>query len=147
MTKFQKIAIFLLRVSTGWVYLYAGIRLLSNPENSAAGYIMNAKTFTGFYHWLASPDIVPIITFISEWGLLLLGISLVLGIFVRLSSFLGAFMMLMFYFPVLQFPYPSATSFIVDEHITYALVLIFLGAIGAGRAWGLDKLLAKLNQK
>lgn len=146
MTKFQKIAIFLLRVSMGWVYLYAGSKLLLNPSNSAAGYLQGAKTFTGIYHWLAGSDIVSVITFINEWALFLLGVSLVLGIFVRWSSILGAILMLLFYFPVLQFPYIGTTSFIIDEHIVYALVLILLGALGAGHIWGLDKFFSKSKE-
>ncbi|MEK7138266.1 MAG: hypothetical protein AAB787_02030, partial [Patescibacteria group bacterium] len=76
---------------------------------------------------------------INEWGLTLLGITLILGIFVRLSSVLGAILMFMYYFPILQFPYPNTHSFIVDEHIIYATALLFLAAIKSGRVWGLEK--------
>lgn len=123
---------------------YAGITKVLNPEWSAAGYLNNAKTFTGFYQWLAQPDILPQINFINEWGLTLLGVSLILGAFVRLSSILGAILMLLYYFPVLQFPLIPPHSYLVDEHIIEALVLILFAALQAGRVWGLDSWCGRL---
>jgi thiosulfate dehydrogenase [quinone] large subunit len=139
MTQFQKISLFFLRVATGWMMLYAGITKIINPAWSAEGYLKGAKTFTGFYQWLAGPGILPAVNFVNEWGLTLLGVSLILGIGVRLSSVLGAVLMLLYYFPVLDFPYPNTHSYLVDEHIIYALVLLLLASFRAGRVWGLEK--------
>lgn len=144
MTKFQKIAILLLRLAMGWLFLYAGVTKIINPEWSAAGYLKTAKTFPGFFQALLDPAILPFINFINEWGLTLLGISLILGVFVRLSSWLGAALMLLYYFPILDFPYPNPHSYIVDEHIIYALMLVFFAAIRAGRVWGLENWCANL---
>lgn len=130
--------IFLLRIGIGWLFFYAGITKVLNPAWSAVGYLQGAKTFTGFYEWLMQPGILPVINFINEWGLLLIGISLLLGVFVRLSTAFGAVLMLLYYFPVLTFPYIGQNSFIVDEHIIYALALLLLGALRAGRTWGLE---------
>ena len=68
MDRFQKIILFLLRVGTGWLMFYAGITKILNPAWSAAGYLKGAKTFVGFYNWLAQPDILPVVNFINEWG-------------------------------------------------------------------------------
>jgi len=137
MPKNQKGAIFLLRFTLGWLFFYAGITKVLNPDFSAAGYLANAKTFTGFYTWLTSPGILPITNFLNEWGLTLLGISLILGIGVRLSAKLGALLMLLYYFPILEFPYPNTHSFIVDEHLIYAAALFLLSTLPASKAWGI----------
>ena len=137
MTQFQKLSLFLLRISFGWMMFYAGITKILNPEWSAVGYLKGAKLFPAFYSWLLQPDILPIVNLVNEWGLTLLGVSLILGIGVRLSSFLGAILMLLYYFP-LGFPYPNPHSYIVDEHIIYAAALLFLATIRAGRTWGLE---------
>lgn len=139
MTQFQKISLFLLRISMGWLMFYAGITKLLDPQWSAAGYLRGAKTFAGFYAWFLQPNVLPIVNFVNEWGLTLLGASLILGIAVRLSSLLGTVLMLLYYFPVLQFPYIPPHSYLVDDHIIDALVLLFLAAIRAGRAWGLER--------
>ena len=139
MGQFSKISLFLLRITLGWMFLYAGITKILDPGWSAGGYLKGAKTFSEFYQWLSQPGIVPLVNFINEWGLTLLGISLILGVFVRLSSILGAVMMLLYYFPILTFPFVGEHSFIVDEHIIYASALLFLAALGAGRVWGLER--------
>jgi len=144
MTPFAKISLLLLRLGVGWFMFYAGITKVLNPEWSAAGYLKGAKTFPGLYQWFAQPDILPIINFINEWGLTLLGVSLLLGIFVRLSSLLGVALMLLYYFPVLEFPLIPPHSYIVDDHIIDAFALLVLAALQAGRVWGLDTWCARL---
>jgi len=153
MTIYEKVSLFLLRIGLGWLFLYAGVTKILDPSWSAAGYLSNAKTFPEFYAWLASPAILPFINFVNEWGLTLLGISLILGVFVRLSSLGGAALMLLYYLPVVEMrafelfpaitlPY-TATSVLVDSHIIYVLALLLLAAFKAGRTWGLDNMVSK----
>lgn len=131
--------IFFLRISMGWLMFYSGITKVLNPEWTALGYGSSAKTFTGLYQWLMSPANIGWIDFMNQWGLTLLGISLILGIGVRLSSSLGAILMLFYYFPILEFPRVGDHSYIVDEHIIYALILIFFAVDKAGRYYGLEE--------
>ncbi|MEO8637414.1 MAG: DoxX family protein [Candidatus Taylorbacteria bacterium] len=144
MTKSIKIPLFLLRISLGWMFFYAGITKLVDPSCSAGGYLKGAKTFAGFYLWLTSPQILPVINFVNEWGLTLLGVALILGVFVRLSSVCGALLMLLYYLPLLDFPYPNEHAFIVDEHIIYITALLLLASLRAGRFWGLENWCASL---
>lgn len=131
------------RLSLGWLFFYAGITKILNPDWSAEGYLMGAETFSNFYVWLASPGILPFTNFMNEWGLTLLGASLILGVFVRFSSVLGVVMMIFYYFPTLVFPHIPPHSYLVDEHIIYALVLALFATLRAGRIWGLDKKFSK----
>lgn len=139
MTKFQKASLFLLRLALGWLMFYAGITKVLDPSWSAAGYLKGAATFAGFYQLLLAPQVLPVINFLNAWGLTLLGVSLIVGLGVRLSSVLGAALMLLYYFPVLTFPYIKPHSFLVDEHIVYILVLVYFAAVRAGRTWGLAR--------
>lgn len=126
------------RLSIGWLMFYAGITKVLNPDWSAAGYLTHAKTFTGFYIWFSNPGMIGITNFLNKWGLTLIGISLILGAGVRLSAMLGAIMMLLYYFPAVEFPYTDH-GYIVDDHIIYAAVLLFFVSIRAGRYYGFDK--------
>ncbi len=139
MNHLRSVPLFLLRISMGWMMFYAGITKVIDPEWTSAGYLIGAKTFTGLYQWLATPSILPAVNFVNEWTLTLLGISLMLGIFVRLSSLLGVVLMMLYYFPILDFPYPTPHSFLVDEHIIYGAVLLSLANLRAGRVWGLER--------
>ncbi|MBP9822112.1 MAG: DoxX family membrane protein [Candidatus Pacebacteria bacterium] len=143
MTQLQKVSLFLLRVSLGWVFFWAGITKVVNPAWSAGGFLQGAKTFPSLFHWFASPGMLPITNFVNEWGLLLLGVSLILGVFVRKFAPFGILLMILYYLPVLQFPYPNVNSFIVDEHIIYIISLITLYAFNAGHFWGLEKKVTK----
>ena len=137
MTSPQKFFLFLLRVTVGWMFFYAGITKVLNPQWSAEGYLKGAKAFTWFFQILLDPGVLPIINFMNKWGLTLLGISLILGLFVRFSSLLGVLLMALYYI-ALGFPYPNPHSYIVDEHIIYISILLFFAAIKAGRVFGLD---------
>lgn len=139
MSTYQKVSVLTLRVTIGWLMLYAGVTKLIDPAWSAAGYLKGAKTFIGFYQWLVSPGILPVINFVNEWGLTLLGISLILGLLIRLTAPLGALLMLLYYFPVLTFPTIAPHSYLVDEHIIYAAALLVLAAFRAGHVWGLER--------
>jgi len=139
MTTLQKLLVFVLRISFGWLFLYAGVTKLIDPAWSAEGYIKSAKSFVWFYELLLQPTVLPIVNFVNEWGLTLLGLSLIFGVFVRLSSVLGAVLMLFYYFVVLEFPYPNSHAFLVDEHIVYALLLLCFAAFRVGRIWGLEE--------
>lgn len=124
----------------GWLFFYAGYVQLMAEKWSAGGYIQGAKNFQGLYFWLLRPEILPIISQLNKWALILLGISLIFGIFVRLSAYLGIVLMFSYYF-VLPFPAQSTHGFIVDEHIIYIGVLVVLAALRAGRFLGIDSLL------
>jgi len=139
MSQYQKITLFLLRISLGWLMFYAGITKILNPTWSAIGYLENAKTFQSLYFWLASENISPIISLINEWAPLLLGVSLLTGTLVRVSTALGIILMLLYYFPVLEFPYLSNGRFlIVDDHIIYSVALLLLYIFNTGKYWGVD---------
>ncbi len=144
MSKFQKLSLLALRLGMGWLFFYAGVTKITDPAWSAAGYLKNAKTFTGFYEWLASPAVLPLTNFLNEWGLTIIGAALIIGLFTKLGSWLGAILMVLYYFPVLEFPKVGAHSYIVDEHIIYALAFLVLAAFSAGRFWGLEKWCASL---
>lgn len=139
MSNLQKYSLFFLRISLGWLFFYAGITKILNPEWSAAGYLKGAKTFAWFYQWLITPSVLPVINFLNEWGLTLIGVSLILGVFVRWGSYAGVLMMALYYFPILAFPVVGEHSYIVDEHIIYISVALILMTMGAGQVFGIDR--------
>lgn len=127
---------FFLRISLGWLFLYAGFEKLTN-NFSAAGYLSHLNgPFAAFFTPLAGN---PLVDLLVVWGELLIGAALVLGIFIKLASFLGIVMMLLFYFS----GYPYEHSFIVNEHIIYSFALFYLMFSNAGYFMGLDKTLEK----
>ena len=136
-------AVFLSRVALCVLFFYAGITKVLNPSWSAAGYLNSAKTFPGLYHWFASAGNLSWINPVNEWGLTLVGVALIVGLLVRWASLGGILLMILYFFPVLQFPYVGDHSFLVDEHIIYITTFLVLFASNAGTFWGLDSWLQK----
>jgi thiosulfate dehydrogenase [quinone] large subunit len=139
MSKLQSVTLFALRLIMGWFYFYAGITKVLDPQWTSAGYVKGAASFTWFFNMLLNSQVLTVVDFLVKWGLVLLGVSLVLGLFVRLSSYLGALLMFLLYLPVLKFPMAGAHAYIVDEHIIYIGVLFMLAHFQAGKVWGLDR--------
>lgn len=137
MSVVQKVSLFLLRVGLGWVFLWAGMTKVLKPAWSAAGYLQGAKTFPDFYHWLASPAVLPMTNVLNEWGLVLLGVALILGVGVRLAAVFGSLLMVLYWLPILQFPYAGPNAYLVDDHIIYVYALFVLATFRAGSAWSI----------
>ena len=142
MTQSQRFLLALSRCAMGFMMLYAGITKVMDPQWSALGYLKGAKAMVGFYTLLQHPSILPVIDFVNAWGLTLLGVSLILGIGVRIAAPFGALLMVLYYIP-LGFPYPNPHALIVDEHIIYATILLYFAAVDAGAYWGLSGVLKK----
>lgn len=145
MTKLQKITLFILRILLGWFMFYAGISKILVNNWSAEFYIKEAKTFASFYNLFLDPSILPIISSLNKWGIFLIGVSLVLGLFSRISSIFGIILMILYYFPILKFPYAGNYNYIVDNHIIFIAAFLLIIVFRVGRIWGLDRYLLKIK--
>ena len=99
MKKYSIYLLTLLRILVGWHFLYEGIIKLLNPAWSAKMYLMGSQwIFSGLFHQMASSEVsMRIVDLLNIWGLILIGLSLFLGLFVRWTSLAGS-LMLLFYF-------------------------------------------------
>jgi thiosulfate dehydrogenase [quinone] large subunit len=58
---------------------------------------------------------------------------------VRLSAGFGAVLMVLYWMAHMDWPYIEyKTNLIIDQHLVYAGVLLYLAVVHAGRVWGLD---------
>lgn len=138
MNKSLRISIFLSRLALGWLIFYAGITKVLDSGWSAAGYLNSAKTFPGLFQWFARPENIGWVNFLNEWGLTIIGVAIIVGLFVRWASIGGMILMILYYLPALDFPRPDAHSYIVDQHIIFILAFAIFFASRAGKIWGLD---------
>ncbi len=143
-TASERSLILLLRLSLAWVFLYAASHQVLVPGWSVSSFLGTSKTFHGFFALFAAPAVAPTISFLVEYGHLLIGLSLLAGLLVRVSSIAAIGLMVLYWMAHLDFPYVSdTTNFLVDEHVIDALVLGLLIASRAGQVWGLDGWLAR----
>jgi len=138
MTRSLEISIFILRIATGGLFIYDGLSKILAKVWSAAPTLLQAQFLPELFSWFADPARLDTINFLNEWGLLLIGIGLVLGLRVRLAALFGMLLMALYYIMTLGIPLISPTEFLFDRHIVYFCVFLVLYAADAGEFWGLD---------
>jgi thiosulfate dehydrogenase (quinone) large subunit len=148
-TKCQMNALVLLRVLIGWHFLYEGIAKMMKGNWSAVGFLSQSKwIFSGLFHWLASdPTIMNIVNLMNMYGLILIGLGLIMGCFTRLASFAGMFLILLYYFcnpPFVGLFYSipmEGNYIIVNKNLVEAAALLVIALTGSGKYLGLDRII------
>lgn len=142
------IAITVLRVVVGWHFLYEGLAKLTASSWSAAGYLRQARgPFADLFRSIASqPNLLANADLITMWGLTLVGLCLILGLFTRIASLAGIGFILLFYLcnpPFIGYFYsiPSEGSYlIVNKNVVELCALAVIFFTGSGRFAGLDRI-------
>ena len=134
-----------MRFLMAWTFLYAASHQVFDPSFSIVGFLNSTKTFHALFAVFTHPAIAPIVGFLVAYGHLAIGLSLLFGCLVRVSSLFGAAILLMYWMAHMDFPYISDhNNFIIDYHIVYVVTLVYLAIKGAGREFGLDGIIAKM---
>ena len=152
------------RITTGLVFLWAFVDKLfglgyATPDKGA--WINGGSPTQGF---LGNLDHGPFAAMFrgmaGTWwadslfmlGLAGIGLALVLGIGLRIAAIAGTLMMLLMWtaeWPLDRFTDTGAptmsTNPVLDYHILYALVIIWLAIAAAGTTWGLGKQWANID--
>ena len=149
LSPWSMIAITVMRVVVGWHFLYEGIAKLTSPSWSAAGYLKQARgPFADLFKGLASqPNLLDNANLITMWGLTIVGVLLILGLFTRLASLAGIGFIVLFYLanpPFIGYFYslPTEGSYlIVNKNLVELCALVVILVTGSGRFAGLDRIL------
>ncbi|MET8310732.1 hypothetical protein [Micromonospora sp. NPDC005173] len=163
LTKTAARALAVLRISTGFVFLWAFLdktfgfgyaapsaRAWVNGGSPTKGFLSNVEIgpFQGIFHSIAGDAW-------ADWafmlGLLGMGLALTLGIGMRIAAGTATLMMAMMWaaeWPLAQHTSagePSgSTNPITDYHVIYAIGAVVLALTYAGHTWGLGRQWAKL---
>ncbi len=145
-TTLQRSLIVYFRLAMGWTFLYAGVTQVMDPHFTVAVFLAHTKTFHDVLAAFAAPGIGPYTTFAVKWGHLLIGLSLVSGLLIRVSGAFGVLLMLTYYCAHMDFPYvDSRVNFLMEYHLVYVGVLVYLMSVNSGRVFGLDGLIDRLH--
>ena len=129
----MKTIITILRMAIGWHFLFEGITKFFAKNWTAQSYLLNTNSFlSGFYHWLAtSPVRMEIVDFMNVYGLILIGIALCFGVFIRFASLSGVSLLVLYYFAYPPFGVSVLSGgysnmYIVDMIFIEAVILLYL---------------------
>jgi thiosulfate dehydrogenase [quinone] large subunit len=127
------------RLTMAWTFLYAASHQVFVPGWTVVGFLNHTKTFHDFFSFFTTPTMAPLTTWMVEYGHLLIGLSLLTGLMVRLSASFGVLLMVTYWFAHMDWPFiENSNNLIVDYHLVYAGVLIYLVVNNAGHVLGLD---------
>ncbi len=145
----------LLRFLAGWHILYEGFAKLMNPNWSASGFLNESQwILSGFAQWIVSdPAIMSVVDFLNTWGLIAIGLGLILGLFFRVAAISGALLLLVYYLncpPLVGMEYilpVDGNNLIVDKTLIEAVALVVLALFSTGKIFGLDGLWENFKKK
>jgi len=145
----------ILRIAIGWHFLYEGLSKLSNPNWSAAPYLYDSQgPFASIFYWMADhAAIIKTVDFLNQWGLVLIGISLMLGLFTKLGKW-AAVLLLTFYYlshPAIigiKYAVPAEGSYLIVNKVLIELAAILtLVVLPTSHKIGLDRIVQKIRKK
>ncbi|MCD4730237.1 MAG: DoxX family membrane protein [Bacteroidales bacterium] len=136
-----------LRVMIGWHFLYEGMVKVINPNWSSVSYLLDSSgVFKGmFYSIAANPDMLRIADFLNIWGLITIGLGLILGAFTRVALWSGIVLMGFYYlshppFIGLSYSMPMEGSYlIVNKVLIELMAMIVLLVFPTSQQIGLDR--------
>jgi len=134
----EQFLIMFFRLAVGWTFLWAAIHHFGD-DKFVIGFLSNTKTFHNIYAPLTNPAIAPMLTFLVEYGHLLIGLSLISGLLLRASAPFAIMLMLLYWTAHMDYPYvENVNNYLIDYHIVYAGVLLYLIFKRADHVFGLD---------
>jgi len=143
-SRFQKISLFLGRIIAGLYFVNFGLSALWTPHWSPSGLIASAHTFSNFYHVVATSSLLSTLAPVIEFGCLIIGACLVLGLFARIAAVVGIALTLFLYVATLAFPYvctgSACSSYLVNDYLLVASLLFVLLSFGAHEVFSVSRL-------
>lgn len=152
-SRWQTALLIALRFLIGWHLLYEGIHKLIHPEWSSLAFLSESTgILSGFAHWIVSNDnILSAVDFLNTWGLIAIGLGLILGLFTRIAAIAGTVLLMLYYLmnpPLITWEPSGAMEgnyLVVNKTLIEAVTLLLLSAFPAARLYGLDSIL-KFNK-
>jgi thiosulfate dehydrogenase [quinone] large subunit len=162
LTTAQQVGLVVLRTLVGWHFLYEGYVKLWAPgwsrtgaplaPWSSAGYLRAATgPFAGVFHALAGSRLLPAVDMLMPAALVMVGLSLMLGLFTRAGAVVGLGLLALFYLswlPTGGVPEPHAEGayLLVNKNLIEAAAVAVLLCFDTGRIAGLDLLRARSSR-
>jgi uncharacterized membrane protein YphA (DoxX/SURF4 family) len=139
------------RIIIGWHFLYEGVTKIIASGWSSAPYLASSRwIFAPLFNAMAdSTAIVAVVDFLNIWGMIFIGLGLMLGLLTRWAS-LGGAIMLLFYFvayppiPGYMVGVPVEGNYLwVNRNLIEFFVLLFFIFISSDHHFSLDRLYSR----
>lgn len=150
-SRLQMAALLSLRFVTGWHILYEGIVKFLTPNWTSVNFLSESQwILSGFADWITSnSNILSAVDFLNTWGLMAIGLGLIVGVFAREAAVVGAILVFIYYLntpPLIGIEYSIPTdgnSLIVNKTLIEAIALSVLALFPTSKSFGIDFFLRK----
>ena len=150
-SNFQVGALVALRLLIGWHFLYEGLAKFLSPYWSSAPYLGDSKWILDdlFIRIASSPSAITTVDYLNMWGLTLIGLGLMFGLFERASLVAGIVLLALYYvaappFPGYSYAMPSEGSYLLVNKVLIELAaMLVLLAFPTAKQFGLDRFLVR----
>ncbi len=148
-SRFQLTALVTLRMLIGWHFFYEGLAKIANPYWTSAGYLAESKFLLSglFLKIAASPGALGTVDFLNKWGLVAIGLGLMLGCLTRAATISGIVLLALYFLaapPFVGYVYSMPTEgsyMIVNKTLIELTALVVLLAYPTSTLIGLDRLI------
>jgi thiosulfate dehydrogenase [quinone] large subunit len=148
-SNFQLVALVGARVLIGWYCLYEGVIKVTNPNWSSFAFLNDSQGWFAFlFKAMASnPSVVSVVDFLNVWGLIAIGLGLMLGLFTRVATISGIVLISLYCLshPSLidaQYMMASGENTLwVGKNLIFVFLLLVLLAFPTGKRIGIDRLI------
>jgi thiosulfate dehydrogenase (quinone) large subunit len=148
-TGFQATALVTLRMLVGWHFCYEGLAKLLNPYWTSAGYLAGSQWFLKklLIDVAANATAVTVVDFLNQWGLVAIGLALMLGALARGATIAGIVLLALYWivappFASVTYAMPAEGSYVLVNKVLVELgALLVLWAFPTSHVFGLDRYL------
>ena len=150
-SSFQVTTLVALRMLIGWHFCYEGIAKLLNPYWTSAGYLAGSQWFLKeeLIDLAANATAVTVVDVLNEWGLVAIGLGLMLGALARPAAIAGVVLLSLYWivappFAGVTYPMPAEGSYVLVNKVLVELAaLLVVVAFPTSNVYGLDRFLAR----
>lgn len=154
-TTLQLATLVALRFLIGWHLLYEGVSKFLTPNWTSMGFLKESKwILSGFSIWIISnKSVLNTVDFLNTWGLIAIGLGLILGLFTRLAAISGAILLLVYYVmnpPLIGLEYSvpvEGNYLIVSKTLIEAVALFALAIFPSSSIVGLDVFVTRFKDR
>jgi len=145
-TKTQTIVLVLLRLVIGYHFLEAGFDKLFNPNWTSAAFLLQSNwIFADLFQLMAdNQTVLAIVDFLNIGGQILIGLSLIIGLFSTWAAFFGA--VLIFFYYIAIPPFVDGYTFI-DKNLFELFAFFIIAFFPTSKIIGIDLLIYKLKKR
>jgi thiosulfate dehydrogenase [quinone] large subunit len=137
------------RVLIGWYCLYEGVSKLMNPNWSSFAFLIDSKGwFAGIFQSMASSSaLLNVIDFMNVWGLIAIGLGLILGLLTQVATVSGIVLIGLYWLShpaLINVKYMLAgtdNTMWVDKNLIFIFLLVILLVFPTGKEIGIDRIL------